>query len=191
MKTAIHGLVITAFLTLLSGAALTDQTSERPGKILGLLTLLPADDEIPGWKRSEKAFRASNEEELYRIFNGGASLYIQHGFRSFVGQSYRGPKELELVVYIFDQRTPQNAEDLYENPFAKPGRMKEIADLGEKARIDMTPLFAYGVDFVLKGFFVRVIIQDKTEGALNSALAFARLISQRIMTSGRAGASPK
>ena len=64
MKTAIHGLVITAFLTLLSGAALTDQTSERPGKILGLLTLLPADDEIPGWKRSEKAFRASNEEEL-------------------------------------------------------------------------------------------------------------------------------
>jgi len=51
----------------------------------------------------------------------------------------------------------------------------------------MTPLFSYGVDFVLKGFFVRVIIQDKTEDGLNSAMAFARLISQRIMTSGRAG----
>ena len=180
MKTAIHGLVITAFLTLLSGAALTDQTSERPGKILGLLTLLPADDEIPGWKRSEKAFRASNEEELYRIFNGGASLYIQHGFRSFAGQSYKGPKRTELEVYLFDQGTSQTAGDLYENPYAKPPRMKAIADLGEKARIDSTPLFAYGVDLIQKGFFVRVIIQDKTEEGLNVAISFARFISQKI-----------
>ncbi len=151
------------------------------------MSLLPGDDEVPGWKRSEKLLRASNEEELYRVFNGGASLYIQHGFRSFGGQSYRGPNGLDLEVYIFDQRTPRNAEDLYENPYAKPGRMKEIADLGEKARIDMTPLFSYGVDFILKSFFVRVIIQEKTEGALNSALAFARLISKRI----ELGATPK
>jgi hypothetical protein len=191
MKIVIHGLLILALSTLLAGSAWTDQVSERSEKFVRVMSLLPVNDEVPGWKRSEKILRASNDEELYRAINGGASLYIQHGFRSFVGQSYRGPKELELEVYIFDQRTPQNAEDLYENPFAKPGRMKEIADLGEKARIDMTPLFAYGVDFVLKGFFVRVIIQDKTEGALNSALAFARLISQRIMPSGRAGASPK
>ena len=180
MKTAIHGLVITAFLTLLSGAALTDQTSERPGKILGLLTLLPADDEIPGWKRSEKAFRASNEEELYRIFNGGASLYIQHGFRSFAGQSYKGPKRTELEVYLFDQGTSQTAGDLYENPYAKPSQRKDILNLGGKARVDMTPLFCYGVDFIQKGFFVRVIIQDKTEEGLNVAISFARSISKRI-----------
>jgi len=147
---------------------------------VGVMSLLPGDDEVPGWRRSEKLLRASNEEELYRIFNGGASLYVQHGFQSFVGQSYRGPKGLELEVYIFDQKTPQNAEDLYENPFTKPSRRKEIANLGQKARIDMTPLFAYGVDFVLKGFVVRVIIQDKTEDALNSAMTFARLISTRI-----------
>ena len=152
-----------------------------------MIGLLPGDDEVPGWKRSEKSLRALNEEELYRIINGEASLYVQHGFRSFVGQSYRVPKGMELEVYIFDQKTSQNAEDLYENPYTKPTRRKEIADLGEKARIDMTPLFAYGVDFILKGYFVRVIIQDKTEEALNSAMAFARLISRRIMTSGRAG----
>jgi len=187
LKIAIHGLLILGLSILLVGSAWTDQVSERSEKFAGVMSLLPGDDEVPGWKRSEKLLRASNEEELYRIFNGGASLYIQHGFQSFVGQSYKGPNGLELEVSIFDQRTPQNAEDLYENPFTKPSRMKEIANLGDKARIDMTPLFGYGVDFVLKGFVVRVIIQDKTEDALNSAIAFARLISQRIMPSGRAG----
>jgi hypothetical protein len=187
LKIAIHGLLILGLSILLVGSAWTDQVSERSEKFAGVMSLLPGDDEVPGWKRSEKLLRASNEEELYRIFNGAASLYIQHGFQSFAGQSYRGPKGLELEVYIFDQKTPQNAEDLYENPFTKPSQMKEIADLGEKARIDMTPLFCYGVDFVLKGFVVRVIIQGKTEDALNSAIAFARLISQRIMPSGRAG----
>lgn len=180
MKIVFHGLLIAAFCILLAGPARTDQVSQGREKLPGVMSLLPGDDEVPGWKRSERLLRASNEEELYRIFNGGASLYIQHGFRSFVGQSYKGPKGLELEVYIFDQRTPQNAEDLYENPFTKPSRIKEIADLGEKARIDMTPLFGYGVDFVLKGFVVRVIIQDKTEDALNSAMTFARLISKRM-----------
>jgi len=99
-----------------------------------------------------------------------------------VGQSYKGPKGVKLEVYIFNQGTPQNAQDLYENPFAKPGHGKETPDLGEKARIDMTPLFSYGVDFVQKGFFVRVIIQDKTEEGLNVALSFAHKISKRIDT---------
>jgi len=144
------------------------------------MALLPGDDEIPGWKRSERFLRASNEEELYRVFNGGASLYIRHGFRSYVGQTYDGPKGIELEVYIFDQGTPQNAGDLFENPYAKPSQKKDIAHLGEKARIDTTPLFCYGVDFIQKGFFVRVIIQDKTEEGLNVAISFARFISDRI-----------
>jgi len=180
MKTAVRGLLVFVFSVLFFGFAWADQVSEGPEKLLGLMILLPADDEIPGWKRSEKILRASNQEDLYRIMNGGASLYIQHGFRSFVGQSYKGSTETDLEVYIFDQGTPQNTEDLYENPFARPTRFKEIADLGEKARIDMTPLFCYGVDFIQKGFFVRVIIQDKTEEGLNAAISFARSISNRI-----------
>jgi hypothetical protein len=180
MKKRLSGLLIIWFSIIVFGFVWADQVSERPEKLLGLMILLPADDEIPGWKHSEKILRASNQEGLYRIFNGGASLYIQHGFRLFVGQSYKGPKGTELEVYIFDQRTPQNAEDLYENPFTKPSRIKEIANLGEKARIDMTPLFCYGVDLIEKGFFVRVIIQDKTEEGLNAAISFARSISNRI-----------
>ena len=180
MKKAIHGLLIGVFSILFAGPVWAGQVSERPEGLLGLMSLLPMDDEFPGWKRSEKFLRASNEEELYRILNGGASLYIQHGFHSFVGQSFKGPKGAEVEVYIFDQGTAQMAEDLYENPYTKPSRMKEIPNLGEKGRIDMTPLFAYGVDFIQKGFFVRVMIQDKTDEGLNVAVSFARFISKRI-----------
>lgn len=180
MKMRVSGLLIFGFSVLFLGFVWADRVSEKPEKLLGAMSLLPADNEIPGWKLSEKLLRASNEEELYKVFNGGATLYIQHGFHSFVGQSYKGPKELDLEVYIFNQGTPQNAEDLYENPFVKPSRIKEIANLGEKARIDMGPLFCYGVEFVQKGFFVRVIIQDKTEEGLNVAISFARSISKRI-----------
>ena len=139
----VSGLLIFGFSVLFLGFVWADQVSDRPEKLLRAMSLLPADDEILGWKRSEKLLRASNHEELYKTFNGGASLYIQHGFHSFVGQSYKGPKGVELEVYIFNQGTPQNAEDLYENPFTKPTRIKAIANLGEKARIDMTPLFCY------------------------------------------------
>jgi hypothetical protein len=180
MKTAVHGLLLFGFAVLLIGFAWGDPVAGRPEKLLGAMSLLPVDDDIPGWKRSEKLLRASNEEELYEVLNGGASLYLQHGFHSFVGQSYKGPKATDLQVYIFNQGTSQNAEDLYENPFTKPTRGKEIANLGEKARIDMTPLFCYGVDLIQKGFFVRVVIQDKSEEGLNVAISFARSISKRI-----------
>ena len=129
------------FSILLNGSASAETVSESPEKPLGAMAFLPGDGEIPGWIRSEKVLRASNEEELYRVFNGGASLYIQHGFRSYVGQAYEGPKGTEIEVYIFDQGTPPNAGDLFENPFTKPSRIKDIANLGEKAGIDMTPLF--------------------------------------------------
>jgi hypothetical protein len=176
----VGGLLILGFSMLFLGSVRADQVLEAPEKLLGTMKFLPGDDEIPGWKCSEKILRASNQEELYKIFNGGASLYIQHGFRSYVGQSYKGPKGTDLEVYIFDQGTPQDAGDLFENPYTKPSRIKDIANLGGKARIDMTPLFCYGVDFIQKGFFVRVIIQDRTEEGLNVAISFGRFISNRI-----------
>jgi hypothetical protein len=180
MKKALRGMLILALSILFSGSAWAETVPKSPEKPLGAMTFLPGDDEIPGWIRSEKVLRASNEEELYRIFNGGASLYLQHGFRSYVGLTYKGPKGSEIEVNLFDQGTPQNARDLFENPYTKPSRVKDIANLGEKARIDMTPLFCYAVDFIQKGFLVRVIIQDRTEEGLNVAISFARSISKRI-----------
>ncbi len=85
-----------------------------------------------------------------------------------------------MEVHIFDQGSSQNAENIFENPFARPSRSREIKNLGEKARLDESSLFSYGVDFIQKGFFVRVIVQDKSEDGLNAATSFARSIANRI-----------
>jgi hypothetical protein len=180
MQKALCAILILAFLVLVPESGWTEAVSKSQEKPPESMTFLPGDDEIPGWRRSEMLLRASNEEELYKIVNGGASLYIQHGFRSYVGQTYKGPKGTEIEINVYDQGTNQNAMDLFNNPFTKPSQIKDIPNLGENARIDMTPLFCYGVDFIQKGFFVRVIIQDKTDEGLNAAISFARLISQKI-----------
>lgn len=180
MRRLFNGLLIFGLSILLLGIAWGDQISGRSESLLGVMSLLPIDDDIQGWKRSENILKASNDEELYKIFNGGAGLYTKHGFQWYVGQSYKGPKGVELEVYIFDQGTPRNARDLYEDPFTKPSHSKEIANLGEKARIDKSTLFYYGVELIQKRFYVRVIIQDKTEGGLNVAILFASHIAARI-----------
>jgi len=180
MRRPLNGLLIFGISILLLGIARGDQVSEGPEKLLGAMSLLPMDDDIRGWKRSEKLLKASNDQELYRIFNGGAGLYTKYGFQWYVGQSYKGLKGVELEAYIFNQGTPQNAQDLYEDPFTKPSRSKEITNIGEKARIDESTLFYYGVEFIQKQFYVRIIIQDKTEEGLNVAISFARFISKRI-----------
>jgi hypothetical protein len=180
MKIVVNGFLLFWVSIVTMGISPADQGAERPEKLLGIIRLLPMDDEISGWKRSERFLETSKEEDFYKLFNGGATFYLKHGAQSFGGQSYKGPKATELEVYIFNQGTPQNAQDLYEDPFSKPSRSKEIPDIGEKARIDMTPLFCYGVEFVQKGFFVRVVIQDRTKEGLKVAVSFARSISKRI-----------
>ena len=180
MKKVAGALLLCACLVSAFGCAGGERIPQKAGTLAGASALVPGDEDIPGWRRSERKLAASNDEDLYRVFDGGAGLYLQHGFRSFAGQSYKGPKDQELEVYIFDQESYPQALSLYEDPAAKPARSKEIADLGEKARIDMSSLFAYGVEFVQKGFFVRVVIQDKSDEGLNEAISFARYVASRI-----------
>ena len=180
MKILAKGFLLFLVSIVMVGVAPANICAERPEKHLGTINLLPMDDEISGWKRSERVLQASKEEEFYKLFNGGAVLYIKHGVKFFVGQSYKGPKGLDLEVYIFYHGSSQNVQNLYGDPFNKPTSGKEIAHLGEKARIDESAVFCYGVEFIQEGFFVRVIIQDRTEEGLNVALKFARMIANRI-----------
>jgi hypothetical protein len=180
MNIVIPGLLFLSLLISLPSFARAEEIFQRPEKLFKLVSLLPADDDIVGWKRYEKTLQASTAEELYGIFNGGATLYIQYGFDSFVGQSYKGTRGTEMEVQIFNQGNSHNAENIFENPFAKPSRGREMRKIGEKTRLDESSLFSYGVDFIQKGLFVRVIVQDKSEEGLKEATSFARFISQKI-----------
>jgi hypothetical protein len=52
--------------------------------------------------------------------------------------------------------------------------------LGDEARVDERGLFHFGIEFIKDRYFVRVVIQEKSEQGLNRAILFSRFILQRI-----------
>ena len=168
-------LLISAFLQMWG-----EGLSESPEKSIEGLLLLPKDDEIKDWRKDGEILTAPNPTDLFKIINGGASLYLKYGFQSFCGQTYKNSKNVELEVSIFDQGNFQNALQLYQDPLTvpKPGRVFE--NLGDEARVDERGLFHYGIEFIKDRYFVRVIIQDKSEKGLNTGILFSRFILQRM-----------
>jgi hypothetical protein len=112
--------------------------------------------------------------------NGGASLYLKYGFHSFCGQTYKNSKTVEVEVSIFDQGSPQNSRQLYQDPLVVPKPGKALENLGDEARVDERGLFHYGIEFIKDRYFVKVVIHDKSEQSLNTAVLFARFILQRF-----------
>jgi hypothetical protein len=151
-----------------------------PGRTLEAANLLPGDDDLKGWKRSGEKLEALNDKELYKYIDGAAGLYLKHGFRAYAGQLYKGPKGLEVEIAIYDQGSAKNAQELYQDPMTKPSLSRMLENLGEEARIDERSLFHYAVEFIQGRFFVRVIVQDKSEDSLNIGMLFARSVAKRV-----------
>lgn len=153
------------------------ESSERP--LEGIL-FLPKDDEIKDWKKDGEFLKVTNSEDLFKLMNGGASLYLKYGFKSFCGQTYKNSKGVELEVSIFDQGSPQNTRQLYRDPFVVPKPGRDLENLGDEARVDERGLFHFGIEFIKDRYFVRVVIQDKSEKGLSTATHFSRFIFQKI-----------
>ncbi len=142
--------------------------------------LLPGNDEIQGWKKDGEILTAPNPPDLFKVINGGATLYLKHGFQSFSGQVYKDSRNVEVEVSIFDQGSSENAHQLYRDPMVLPKPARVLENFGDEARVDERGLFHYGIEFVKDRYFVRVIIQEKSEKGLDTIILFSRLILQRI-----------
>jgi hypothetical protein len=151
--------------------------SEKP---TNRILFLPKDDEIMGWKKHGEILTAPQPTELFKILNGGATLYLKYGFQSFCGQAYKDSRDVEVEVSIFDQGNSENARQLYRDPMVLPKPARVLENLGDEARVDERGLFHYGIEFIKDRYFVRVIIQEKSEKALDTAVFFSRFILQRI-----------
>jgi hypothetical protein len=153
---------------------------EGSEKTTDRILFLPEDDEIMGWKKDGTILRAPQPTDLYKILNGGATLYLKYGFQSFCAQTYKDSKDVEIEVSVFDQGTIENAHHLYRDPLVVPKPARVLENLGDEARVDERGLFHYGIEFIKDRYFVRVIIQQKTEKGLDTAVLFSRFILQRI-----------
>jgi len=154
-----------------------DESDGNGTSILTPVDLLPDDNDISGWLTLGSYDEANDNDGLYDIINGGAEVYIDEGFVSAVFQVYRG--DIGIVhLNIYDQGSDINALATYERVSIGIGMPWDGA--GTEARIDEVGLASYTLEFWQQNFFVQVIIEEKTEEALNVVKLFASHISSQI-----------
>ena len=152
----------------------------RSGRTVKPDDLLPKDGEVQGWTRSGAIRLASDDEALYDLINGAADLYIRHHCAAFAGQTYEGSQGWFLEVEIYDVGKPAHARALYRDPKGAQTPNHILKDVDTEACVDESRVLDYGVEFRKGRFFVRVMVFEKGEDALNAAVLFAAYISRRI-----------
>jgi len=166
-----------------SGDSNDDDDDNGSGTLLSPADLLPDEDDISGWKSFAPYEEAEDFDSLYIFINGGAELYIQNGFISGVFQVYNDCVGdvcgLRVIrVRIYDQGNTDNAQAVYEEVSTGIGIPWNGA--GADARIDESGLASLAVEFWQRNFFVQVIIEEKSDEALNIIKLFAAHISDEI-----------
>lgn len=176
-------LVCIATLIIASGCSKESDNGEGSKAMLAPVDLLPDDNDISGWECLGAYEEANDYDALYDIIDGGAEIFIDNGFVSAAFQSYNecigGVCSTALVhLRIYDQGTEAGAQEVYDKTATGIGIPWDGA--GTEARVDETGLATYMVEFWHRNLFVQVIIEEKTDEALNVAKLFASHVSDRI-----------
>jgi len=148
-----------------------------------ILDLLPEDNEINGWVKTEYAKYAETADQLTSIINGEAGPYINNNFQAAVFQKYEGMINNTFIpqeVRIFDMEDSINAKNVYDDVATAGDSAWTTNNPGREARINSSFIFSYQIDFWADKFFVRIIINEKSNEGLGIVQAFAFNISDAI-----------
>jgi len=170
-------LVLTFVFIIMYGCS-NDDTGDN-SSLINPAILLPADDEISGWVSLGTYEEANDSDSLYGIIDGGAQVYIDNGFTSGAFQQYiNSTGKGTVTLRIYDQGSEANASITYDK--VGTGIGIPWSGAGKNARIDQTALASYTIEFWQRNFLIQVVIDDKTDEALNIAKLFASHISKNI-----------
>ncbi len=174
--------LIICFILSLAGCGGND--SDEIKSLLNPVDLIPRDDEISGWTRLGTYDEADDYDSLYAVIDGGAQIFIDNGFVSAVFQQYNctsvGSECSTALVSlrIYDQGNEENAQKVYDR--VATGIGTPWTGAGVEARIDESAIASYTIEFWIKNFFVQVIIDEKSDEALNTAKLFASHVSGKV-----------
>lgn len=96
-------------------------------------SLLPADNEISGWKMATKPeiFEGDN---LFELINGGADLYHEYGFIKVLSTHFTDPSLTNLLVEIYEMEDAPSAYGIFSitrlssDWSVKPGTIRAIEE---------------------------------------------------------------
>jgi hypothetical protein len=131
--------------------------------------LLPGDNAIPGWARSEDP-RIFTGKTLFAYIDGGAEEFLAQGFRDLAVGGYR-KDSLEVVAEVYRLGSRKGATAILE---ARGGSAESPA-AGEACALDSMQIL-----FRREGFFVSVTGFEKKPAVAATLRALADSIDARI-----------
>ena len=148
-----------------------------------VVDVMPDDNEIYGWTRSQPLRIAENATQLYALIDGKAPYFTDNGFAKCAFQTFTGPVSsipVDLEVQLYDQTDTANCRTLY--PLVAFGTETPWTGdhSGVEARIDETLFGAYRIDFWQDKFYCSITIQNKSAAGLEVAKRFAFDVADAI-----------
>jgi len=125
---------------------------------------------------------ATDQTTLEEIINGGYQFYINNGFQELAAQNYLGTvgtySNIAMEVWICDVQSAANGAGLHAD-LMQTGSWEQVDELGD-ADFRSEALTAYTILFRRGKYFMKLIIDLKTQDAKNLLGLFASHIDQEI-----------
>ena len=145
---------------------------------------LPKQGDIEGWTAGTNPgdyLEATDYNTLYAIIDGGAEVYINHGFTEGVHQKYYGSisgVEKTLSALVYDMGDTTGAYELFHDPVIEPGSSSPL-NYGDEGRLDEGVFFYSVVDFRKDKYYVELTVNN--EGVESEALQILELFALEIV----------
>jgi hypothetical protein len=140
------------------------------GEDRSLLLLLPTRDEVWPWAPDSPAQLAEGQD-LFSLINGGAELFLRHGFERAAVQSYNHTADRHIQVEIYRMATPDGATEVFRRRIGAGGLPLIIGDAGLSGD--------YYVVFRRDRCLVTVAAGEVTDDAKAMVLHMARAVERR------------
>jgi len=136
-----------------------------------LLLLLPQSDEVRPWV-PEASAQIAEGQGLFSLINGGAEIFLRHGFERAVVQTYSHAGSRHIQVEIYMMGTLDGAAEVFLRRTGATELPLAIGDAGVRGE--------YYVVFRKGRFFVTVTAGGTIADAQAMVLRIARAIEHRI-----------
>ncbi|PKK81941.1 MAG: hypothetical protein CVT49_16285 [candidate division Zixibacteria bacterium HGW-Zixibacteria-1] len=104
-------------------------SKDKDKSVGALVKFLPTEKDVPGWAAADSA-ETYDKEGLWEYIDGGAELYLKHGFKQVIACEYADTFDTHILIEIFEMNSPSAAAAIYDEKANDSG---SITGLGDKS----------------------------------------------------------
>jgi hypothetical protein len=139
--------------------------------VQSLLGLLPKDEAIQGWSRTDSA-RIYAGDDLFLHIDGGAVLFFEYGFQHLLATEYGNGHNESVTLEIYEMKDAGAAYGIYS---VRSGRHAVPLSIGQEGTVG-----SYYVMFWKGNYYISLAASDTTLECRKALQTFARAVDLNI-----------